>query len=49
MQLDHLKKVPLTRRQRWHKHVERSDNWLKVEVQKLNPIGGRDSGGPKRT
>ena len=49
MQLDDLKKVPFTRRPRWHNHVERSDNWLKAEVQKLNPLGGRDSGRPKKT
>ena len=49
MQLEDLKKVPLIRRLRWHNHVERSNSWLKVEVQKLNPVGGRDSDRPKKT
>ena len=49
MQLDDRKKVSLTRRPRWHNHVERSASWLKAEVQKLNPVGGRDSGRPKKT
>ena len=36
------------RRLRWHGHVERSLGWLK-KVQKLNPIGGRGRGRPKKT
>ena len=47
MKLDDMEKVPLTRRLRWHNHVERSDSWLK-NVLKLNPVGGRDSGRPKK-
>ena len=49
MKLDDLKKVSLTRRLRWHNHVERCHSWLKAEVQKLNPVGGCDSGRPKKT
>ena len=47
MKLDDMQKVPLTRRLRWHNHVESSDSWLK-NVLKLNPVGGRDSGRPKK-
>ena len=36
------------RRLRWHGRVERSLGWLK-KLQKLNPIGGRGRGRPKKT
>ena len=44
MILDDIEKVPLIRRLRWHNH---NDRWLK-KVLKLNPVGGRDSGRPKK-
>ena len=47
MKLDDMEKVLLIRRLRWHNHVERSDSWLK-KVLTLNPVGGRDSGRPKK-
>ena len=47
MQFDDLAKVLLTRRLRWHGHIEHSDG-LAEEVQKLNPIGGRGRHRPKK-
>ena len=47
MELDDMERVSPTRRLRWHNHVELNDSWLK-KVLKLNPVGGRDSGRPKK-
>ena len=47
MKLEDMEQVPLTRRLRWHNHVERSDSWLKNALI-LNPVGGRGSGRPKK-